>query len=205
MEPQLIKIETTNCTDGGFGETDRWKAVLDGVEIGQVWRGKRDAKGCWFVVPSCHGISLHQSYVGAGYAATTKKGAVADLKNWHDNQPLFREIAGVALHVFSVKEDSSEKTADILAVLPDGSTRWIYTVHRKSLQPQRGAQAEPGWYANSRRGNRYVGADNCSSEEEAIELLLPEVLQAAEREDKLAIPPQVRIKGSLSAALETAA
>jgi hypothetical protein len=204
MEPELIKIDTLNVMDGGFVETDRWNVVLGDLDIGQIWRGKRAAKGCWFVVPACHGLSLHQSYVGGGYAATTKKGAVADLQKWHENGSLFRESGGVALHVFSVRDDEPERTANILAVLPEGATRWIYTVHRKVLQPHHGAQAEPGWYASSRRGNRYVGADNCASEDEAIDLLFPEILQEADREDKLAIPPQIRLQGSLAVSHATA-
>jgi hypothetical protein len=200
MEPELIKIETLNVMDGGFIETDRWNVVLGNVEIGQIWRGKRAAKGCWFVVPACHGLSLHQSYVGGGYAATTKKGAVDDLLNWHRNSPDYRKVGEAELHVFKKRDGEAEQTANILAVLPEGRTRWIYTVHRKSLQPHHGAQAEPGWYASSRRGNRYVGADNCASEAEAIDLVLPEILVEADRDDKMAIPPQIRFRGSLAEA-----
>jgi hypothetical protein len=200
MEPELIKADTLNIVDGGFVETDRWKVVISGEAIGEIWRGKRDSKGCWFVVPACHGISLHQSYVSGGYAATTKKGAVSDLQQWHENRSQHRKVGNVDLHVFKRRDEEAEQAGSVLAVLPEGGNRWIHTTHRKSRQPHHGALSEPGWYANSRRGNRYVGADHCSSENEAIDLLLPEILAETTREDKLAIPPQTRLRGSLATA-----
>lgn len=198
MEPELVKTDTLGAVDGGFVEANRWKVLLEGRHIGDVWRGKRAAKGCWFVVPACHGVSLHQSYVGGGYAATTKKGAVEDLLNWHGNVGLFRTMSSVALHVFVVKETDAERQSDILAIFPGGRAVWIDTLHRKLPRPRSGPQAEPGWYAAGRRGNRFIGADNCASEDEAIALLMPEIIRDADREDKVAIPPQTRIKGSLS-------
>lgn len=205
MEPELVKIDTVNIMDAGFVETDRWKVLLEGEDIGQVWRGKRGAKGCWFVVPACHGVSLYQSHVVSGYAATTKKGAVQDLEHWHAHRTELRRLGDVVLHVFKRADREKEATASIFAVLPDGRTRWIHTTHRKERQPHMCALSEPGWYASGRRGNRLLAADRCASEDEAVELLLPLLVAETTREDKVANPPQIRMQGSIGSKVETAA
>lgn len=164
-----------------FSETKRWNVIHEENVIGQVWRAKRyiDNVICWMVKSAVLDFSLPQSSIIVGYRATTKKGAVSELVDWHTLAALNHRSGDWTLHCYfqwlaAAYHDPECKDEERrnLAVYPDGHPKWINLSFIEEQQPYQGKMGTPEWHAAGYRGNRRVLVHQAATLEEALDTLI---------------------------------
>jgi hypothetical protein len=209
----LREIDHQGEAFGAFLETRRWDVLEGRTIIGQIWRSLRQADNvvCWMVKPAAIEFSIPQSAIAAGYRATTKKGAIQEILNWHNNAHLNQKSSDWTLHCYrhwlaAAIYDSKEESRSFLAIHPDGRRRWISLSYIDELTENRGMMGTPGWHATGHRGNRTVIVHSAGTPEEAMDLLIAQISLPASPEDRekrmMTTPlPVERHYGTLAASL----
>jgi hypothetical protein len=187
---KLIKVDPATLSDriahGYFHEIARWDVFLDNMNLGQVWK-TQDNRGrtCWGICVSFLSDSIHMGKaVISGYNATTKKGAVWDLFQWHKNRHRSFELDSVTYHCGRHFDRYSVEEMSFLAEFPSGLSKYVHATHVKEEKPHQGAMRKIGWYASTRRGNTSIYARYCETLSEALSLIRPEAEKPLTKEDK---------------------
>lgn len=188
----LREVDNLGKTYKSFSETKRWDVIHDGDTIGQIWRAKRvvDDVICWMLKPAVLDFSLPQSNVVSGYQATTKKGAIAELIDWHINAKLnyqsgdwtFRCFDRWPTSEYSDPEHTYEKRR-YYAVHANGESKWVSLEFVGKEQPFKGEMGTPGWHAIGYRGTRMIVVHQAATPEEALDTLIPIISLAPSTEE----------------------
>jgi hypothetical protein len=180
------KILDDRIAHGYFHEVARWDVTLDDVNLGQVWK-TQDGRGrtCWGIcVPFLRNDTQMGTAVIGGYSATTKKGAVWNLFEWHKNRHRSFELDGVTYHCGRHFDRFGVEEMSFLAEFPSETTKNIYITHVKEEKPQRGATGKLGWHASANRGHTRIYARSCESLIEAVSLIRTELEKPLTAVDK---------------------
>lgn len=188
----LREVDSLGDTYKSFSETKRWNVVHEGDVIGQIWRAKRyvDNVICWMVKPAVLDFSFPQSGILGGYRATTKKGAIDELIDWHTHATLNHQSGDWTFRCFHrwlASEYNDPECKDekrrYFAIHSDGKSRWISLEFVGEEQPFQGMMGTPGWHASGYRGTRRVIVHQAATPEEALDTLISIVSLAPSKEE----------------------
>ncbi len=207
IEPVLVQRPRGARFIGGFRETACWDVQHDGEVIGQVWRGEDyRQKVCWMLdVPFLRDPRMHRAVIG-GYSRTSRKGAVAELVEWHVNRTSSTSVGDGFFHCARIRKSDCDIRKEYFAEFANGVARWVYTSQVIEARKRMGIRAVEGWYADVNRGTRFISALYCASEEEALSLIVDEAGMTVQPDERnFCHPLPIEFHGSLSPVPRSAA